>query len=419
MKAASRDQGLPDGTAPKPPGSAVRILYVGGWGRSGSTLLDLMLGQAPGVFSAGEIREIWQSGLVENRPCGCERPFRDCPFWQAVGDAGFGGWDRIPLSEILRLRYSLDRPWSFPALPLGRLVDPIGARIQAYTETLRRLYEAIAEVSGASVIVDSSNLPSHAFLLRSMPSIDLRMIHLVRDSRAVAFSWRKQVEKRRSDAPSAYLPQYDPGSSSVRWMLYNGLTQAFRPLHVPYAFVRYEDLVRTPLRRDRAPPPPCRAHRRRRRAQLYRGQPGAPRAESHRRGQPHAVRERRAGTAGRPGVARSHAVTGPPGGDGAHAAAAGGVRVPGEWAIDLMNATRPPTVLLIGGTGRSGSTLLDRLLGELPGFAAVGEVRYTWSEALADNRYCGCGARFLDCPFWSEWEAGRSAAGTRSTPARL
>jgi hypothetical protein len=246
MKAASRDQGLPDGTASKPPGSAVRVLYVGGWGRSGSTLLDLMLGQAPGVLSAGEIREIWQSGLVENRPCGCERPFRDCPFWQAVGDAGFGGWDQIPLSEILRLRYSLDRPWSFPALPLGRLVDPIGTRIQAYTETLRRLYEAIAEVSGASVIVDSSNLPSHAFLLRSMPAIDLRMIHLVRDSRAVAFSWRKQVEKRRSDAPSAYLPQYDLGSSSVRWMLYNGLTQAFRPLHVPYAFVRYEDLVSTP-----------------------------------------------------------------------------------------------------------------------------------------------------------------------------
>lgn len=227
-------------------GSVVRVLYIGGWGRSGSTLLDLMLGQGPTVFSGGEIREIWQSGLVENRLCGCEQPFRDCSFWQAVGLAGFGGWDRVPLPEVLSLRYSLDRPWSFPALPLGRLVKPIGARLRAYMDVLERLYQAIAEVSGAGVIVDSSNLPSHAFLLRAMPAIDLRVVHLVRDSRAVAFSWRKQVEKRRSGGSSAYLPRYGPGASSVRWLLYNSLTQSLRPLHVPYVFVRYEDLVRTP-----------------------------------------------------------------------------------------------------------------------------------------------------------------------------
>jgi len=246
MKAVTRGWGLPRDTQSKLQDGAVRVLYIGGWGRSGSTLLDLILGQAPGVFSAGEVREIWQSGLVENRPCGCERPFRDCSFWQAVGEAGFGGWDRVPLQEILRLRYSLDRPWSLPALPLGHLVNPIGARIQVYTGTLERLYAAIAEVSGASIIVDSSNLPSHAFLLRAMPSIDLRVIHLVRDSRAVAFSWRKQVEKRRSAGPSASLPRYDLGGSSLRWLLYNGLTQTLQPLHVPYTFVRYEDLVDAP-----------------------------------------------------------------------------------------------------------------------------------------------------------------------------
>lgn len=246
MKAATRNRQLPEDTPPKPPDAAIRVLYIGGWGRSGSTLLDLILGQAPGVFSAGEVREIWQSGLVENRPCGCERPFRDCSFWQAVGDAGFGGWDRIPLREILRLRYSLDRAWSFPALPLRHLVNRLGAQIQAYTGTLQRLYAAMAEVSGARVIVDSSNLPSHAFLLRTMPGIDLRVIHLVRDSRAVAYSWSKHVEKRKAEGPSASLPRYDPSASSLRWLMYNGLTQTLRPLHVPYAFARYEDLVGAP-----------------------------------------------------------------------------------------------------------------------------------------------------------------------------
>jgi hypothetical protein len=243
---ASLSQELSGGMASGPSSTTVRVQYIGGWGRSGSTMLDLMLGQAPDVFSAGEVREIWESGLVENRLCGCEQPFRDCSFWRAVGEAGFGGWDRIPLQEILRLRYSLDRPWSFPVLPLGSVVGSFRTRIQVYTGTLERLYRAIAEVSGASVIVDSSNLPSHAFLLRMMPAIDLRVIHLVRDSRAVAWSWQKRVEKRRSAGPSAYLPQYKAGSSSLRWLLYNGLTQSLRPLQVPYTLVRYEDLVRNP-----------------------------------------------------------------------------------------------------------------------------------------------------------------------------
>jgi hypothetical protein len=240
-------QGLTDGAPQTPSVSPVRVVYIGGWGRSGSTMLDLMLGQAPGVFSAGEVREIWHSGLVENRPCGCGQPFRDCPFWQAVGTAAFGGWDRADLDAILKLRYSLDRPWSFPALPLSRVVHSLEARVRSYTGTLERLYRAIAEVAGARVVVDSSNLPSNAFLLRTMPGIDLRVIHLVRDSRAVAWSWRKMVEKKRTDAPSAYLPRYGLGSSSLRWLLYNGLTQSLRqPLRVPYAFVRYEDLVSDP-----------------------------------------------------------------------------------------------------------------------------------------------------------------------------
>lgn len=229
-----------------PAARPIQVLYIGGWGRSGSTLLDLMLGQAPGVFSAGEVREIWRSGLAENRPCGCGQPFRDCPFWRDVGIAGFGGWDRIQLPEILRLRYSLDRPWSIPLRPPSGLAAGTGWRYERYLGVLRSLYGAIADVSGARVIVDSSNLPSHAFLLRAMPAIDLRVAHLVRDSRGVACSWQSQVEKRRTGGPPAYLPRYGPCGASLRWLLYNGLTHSLKPLGVPYTFVRYEDVISTP-----------------------------------------------------------------------------------------------------------------------------------------------------------------------------
>src|SRR6266705_3371373 len=108
---------MPDATSEKEiPQPGLRVLYIGGWGRSGSTLLDRMLGQVPGFFALGEVREIWQSGLRENRLCGCGASFRECPFWTRVGAEAFGGWDRLPLAEVLKLWRAYDRPWALPRL---------------------------------------------------------------------------------------------------------------------------------------------------------------------------------------------------------------------------------------------------------------------------------------------------------------
>lgn len=228
-----------------PSGDAVRVLYIGGWGRSGSTLLDRMLGQVDGLFSIGELREIWERGVLQNRPCGCDVAFRDCPFWSEVGKAAYGGWDALDLDEVLRLRFSLDRVWSVPVLAPA-FVPGVSAPVRRYVELLERLYRAISEVSQAKVIVDSSKLPSHAFLLRKTPAIDLRLVHLVRDSRGVAFSWQKEVLKKVTEGEPGRLPKYNAASASGRWLLYNALTANFARLGVPYLRVRYEDILADP-----------------------------------------------------------------------------------------------------------------------------------------------------------------------------
>src|SRR4029079_13210849 len=103
-----------EGEAGGTDGAALRVWAIAGWGRCGSTLLDLMLGQVPGFVSAGEVRELWLRGCRENRPCGCGAPFFDCSFWSAVGRQAFGGWDQVDLERLLRIRYTLDRPWRIP-----------------------------------------------------------------------------------------------------------------------------------------------------------------------------------------------------------------------------------------------------------------------------------------------------------------
>lgn len=69
----------------------VTVLYIGAFGRSGSTILGQVLGRMPGFVNVGEAWQVWQRGLRENERCGCGQPFRSCEFWSAVGDEAFGG----------------------------------------------------------------------------------------------------------------------------------------------------------------------------------------------------------------------------------------------------------------------------------------------------------------------------------------
>jgi hypothetical protein len=223
-----------------------KVIFIGGWGRSGSTLVDRVLGQIPGIVSVGELRELWRHGLIENRPCGCGEAFSNCPFWTEVGARAFGGWGTLDRDEVLRLRYSLDRPWSVPLLAAPRSLGVLRRPVVRYAAILEPLYAAIRDVSGAQAIVDSSKLPSHAMILRSVNQVDLSLVHLVRDSRGVAYSWQKHVRNRVTAGEPKFMEKYNPIAASLRYDLYNGLTRLVGRLGVPYLLVRYEDFIAHP-----------------------------------------------------------------------------------------------------------------------------------------------------------------------------
>ena len=246
---SSRTASLEDNAATRPAvSSGINVLYIAGWGRSGSTLLDRVLGQIPGFVSVGEVREMWKSGCIENRDCGCGRPFKECPFWNAVGIEAFGGWDNLDLDEVIQLRYGLDRAWVTPALGLPAKTPGLSRRVERYVDLLIRLYRAIHEVSGAQVVVDSSNLASHALLLRQVPGINLKIVHLIRDSRGVAYSWTKSVPRHVTAEATRYMPRYNAFASSLRWSMYNLLASSLQRFDLPERSIRYEDLMKAPVR---------------------------------------------------------------------------------------------------------------------------------------------------------------------------
>ena len=217
---------------------STRVLYVAGTGRSGSTLLARVLDRADGVFAAGELRYVWQRGVLEDRFCGCGEPFSQCPFWSEVVDRAFAG-RAVDAREVVAAQRDLTRLRRVPRmLTIGALEAPAD-----YLETLSRLYRAVTEVSGCELIVDSSKLPSYGFVLAQVPEIDVRVVHLVRDPRGAAYSWRR--EKSQPDGDGG-MQQMSLLKSSSLWLAWNASTPFLFRDSNRYRVVRYEDLVSRP-----------------------------------------------------------------------------------------------------------------------------------------------------------------------------
>ena len=233
------------------------VLFIGGWGRSGSTLVDRTLGSVHGVTSLGELRDLWTRGIVENRLCGCGEPFLSCPFWTEVGQRAFGGWETLDLERLRRLRATVDRPWTLPLL-VWPVVPSFRRARNEYAATLDTLLDAIASVSGASLLVESTKIATFAVLLR-VTGRQVKMLHLVRDSRGVMYSWGKLVQRGDGSGVMAAVPgvaagdtmaRYGAVSGSVRYWVYNGLAQLvgrMPPTRMPYRRLRYEDFIADPV----------------------------------------------------------------------------------------------------------------------------------------------------------------------------
>ncbi len=225
--------------------SGITVVYLGGFGRSGSTLVERVLGAVPGWVNVGELVDLARSVAPADELCGCGVAFSACPLWTEVGEVAFGGWTPEVLDRLTRLQRAVARQRHLPGLLRGRATS---GPLTEFRADYARIYRAVAEVSGAQVIVDASKGPAFGLALAGAPGVDLRMLNVVRDPRAVAWSWQRHVERPQTTGAVEEMWRIPAHRSGAQWSaLQLEMTAIAAWGGVPFARLRYEDFVTDPV----------------------------------------------------------------------------------------------------------------------------------------------------------------------------
>ena len=170
----------------------MKLIYISGAGRSGSTLLERVLSSAPGVFGLGEFHCLWRMDIRELM-CACGHRLRDCGFWsRVIPEARIDAdWTRMMRDlEWSVVRHRLIARNGFDLRRIAAIPE-----IAEFVERQMAVLSVVAKISDCDVLINSSKAVPRAWTLAA--HADPTIIHLRRAC--------------KDFFASVITPKYDPG----------------------------------------------------------------------------------------------------------------------------------------------------------------------------------------------------------------
>ncbi len=227
---------------------ANRILFISGFGRSGSTLVSELLHLDEDFVNVGELRHFWKRVLRDNMLCGCGQAFTHCGFWSRIIDElrqRLGG--NFDVEKMVALQEEVDAIARLPSVVWPRLrSQEFQVKHRRYCEILTQLIESISTVAPDKILVDASKTPMHGFLLHDTGFFEIRVLHFVRDARAVGYSWLRKKHRTEVHWQKTYMPQYSSLKTAIWWGGANIFSEILGNRVGSVLRLNYEDFCESP-----------------------------------------------------------------------------------------------------------------------------------------------------------------------------
>lgn len=225
----------------------MRLAYIGGWMRSGTTLLGELVGSLRSALALGEVSGVWGEAGAGGR-CSCGELIVECRTWAPAFGAvkekhGLCPQDSPEFADVIR-RVARTRSTSRLASLQGQPPKSWPTDVRRYVEVLGTMLETVRVESGAKLLVDSSKLPPGFLLEKLIDGCDVRVVHIVRDPRAVAHSENKT--RHSGGFATGSPPGRSPLRSAIYWNGFNAAVAWHAKQTDGYMRLRYEDLTDDP-----------------------------------------------------------------------------------------------------------------------------------------------------------------------------
>lgn len=188
-----------------------KLVYIGGYGHSGSTLLEYLIAGSPEVLACGEVASCLRGR--KRKSCSCGRPPETCPVWKILHTAR-------------------DAPTREHAELLDALLKDADGKYTAIVDSSKTAWGTVTA----------------PFRLRRKFGPEFVLVHLMRQPAAVCWSvLRKKARRIRKKGRKPY-PFFLLCSAVVAsWSIANLSCELFRLLFPrQYVRLRYEDLAQSP-----------------------------------------------------------------------------------------------------------------------------------------------------------------------------
>ena len=205
----------------------ISLIYLLGAGRSGTTLLAIVLNNHQDIKAIGEMHQFVEH-LKDHKQCSCGELLQSCPFWNdIINDLG---WDPNELANILEDIERKEEHKNILKLLLSKKAD------EEYLKTQTKIFGAIHKRAPSMTLLDSSKYIARYLLLKRSDKLDLKGVYVIRDVRGVINSFSKEVQTKRG-----------PLSTIFYYMLVNFFGQIVSWLDKDIIKVKYEDLIEDPM----------------------------------------------------------------------------------------------------------------------------------------------------------------------------
>ncbi|MEP2936578.1 MAG: sulfotransferase [Gilvibacter sp.] len=167
----------------------MRVVYLMGAGRSGTTLLATLLGNSEHIVTLGEMHQFLDY-MLDSNPCSCGQQLSDCVFWKPVLARLQTSYSAEELQAINKANKKVEKHRNI----LGSLMFS-NRKYQAFQQ---QLFKHIQEAHSSPFYLDSAKYISRGAQLAKTPGIDIKIVYMVRDVRGLIHSFGKNVQTSKS-----------------------------------------------------------------------------------------------------------------------------------------------------------------------------------------------------------------------------